>query len=676
MKSSFWHSIFILIILLLILVSIQGNAVPVSAAYQTTAEIVLSEPDISKFPLVSFSMEMFDSSGIFIADLAAEQVKVLEDGVSLPLSSLERNEPGIQIILAYNPSTAFASPAPDGNYFSYIQKTIEVWTQNQPANTPNTLSITSNTGIHADTLTDPAVWQQAVSTFQPQINNAEANLVSLTLALDLATEPLLRPGMKTVIFYITSLLPTGMESSLQNQVDRAAQLDVPVYVWLVAPGGTADTPASDPLIQLAGSTGGEFYVVSTSEELPGFDSYMQPMRYNYQATYLSQAAQSGTHSFIVEVDRQGMIASSAQQAFTIELSSPSPIFLSPPATVQRTWVEGKDGKSTLMPAELNLQYLVEYPDGYPRDLKEVILYVDGEAMVRGSTAPFESLILPLEGYQDQQVIEVQIEVVDILGMHQRSLAIPIIIASEPSIRDFWKNPQSLLYLGLGAGGLLAIVGGIYLIIRLHRSGKIRFPQRQPKLAPRKGRKPALNRTPSIKHGSKSSLGKQPAPPAQLTYRTAPRVTIPLDTGGQQSQVTTGRQKESAGKAEPVAAQEKTVACAPARLVWLSEEELLMDRSPLVLVEAEVIIGNDARHVSHFIDSPALNPRHARMQCDPEGVWHLADCKSIAGTYLNYNPVGVQPVPLRHGDIIQLGSLAFRFEEMEPKEIPHPVVESG
>ena len=88
------------------------------------------------------------------------------------------------------------------------------------------------------------------------------------------------------------------------------------------------------------------------------------------------------------------------------------------------------------------------------------------------------------------------------------------------------------------------------------------------------------------------------------------------------------------------------------------------------------IGNDARHVRHFVDSPALNPRHARLQCSPEGVWHLSDCKSIAGTYRNYDPVGTQPVPLRHGDIVQLGSLAFRFEEMEPKEIPHPVVESG
>lgn len=665
----------LLFTLVAILLAFQGNALQVSAA-QSAGEIVLSAPDISQFPLVSFSLELFDSNGNFIADLSADQVKVLEDGISLPLQSLERQEPGIQVILAYNPSSAFAASAPEGNYFSYIQKTIGVWAQNQPASTPNTLSITSNTGIHAASLTDPAVWQQAVSTFQPQITNTEANLVSLTLALDLATEPVLRPGMKTVIFYITSLLPTGMESSMQNQVSRATQSGVPVYVWLVAPGGAADTPAAEPLIQLAGSTGGEFYVVSTSEELPGFDSYLQPMRYNYQAAYLSQAAQSGTHTFTLEIDRQGAITSSPQQSFSINLRPPSPIFLSPPASVQRAWVEGADGRKVLIPDVLTLKYLVEFPDGYPRSLKEAILYVNGEALVRDADAPFDSLILPLDGYEDQQVIEVLVEVVDILGMSQRSLATPIIIESEPSFSDLWKDPRNLLYLGLGIGGLLLLAGGAYLLIRLRRSGKIRLPQRKPKLAPRKGCKPVLNRKPALKYGSKSSLGRQPAPPAQLTYRTAPRVTIPLPSSGQQNQVTPGRQKETAGKAEPVGVQEKAAACAPARLVWLSEEEPAIERAPLILVEAEVTIGNDARHVSHFVDSPALNPRHARLQCSPDGVWHLSDCKSIAGTYRNYDPVGTQPVPLRHGDIIQLGSLAFRFEEMEPKELPHPVVESG
>jgi hypothetical protein len=658
-----------------LLFTVSGNLLPVTAAAQAAEEIILSAPDISQFPLVSFSMEMFDDSGNFIADLTADQVKVVEDGIALPLATLDRSEPGIQIILAYNPSTAFAVSAPGGNYFSYIQKTIEVWTQNQPAGTPNTLSITSNTGIHADSLTEPAVWQQAVSTFQPQINNVEANLVSLTLALDLATEPVIRPGMKTVIFYITSLLPAGMETSMQNQVGRAAQIGVPVYVWLVAPGGTADTPAAEPLIQLAGGTGGEFYVVSTSEELPGFDSYLQPMRFNYEAAYQSQAAQSGTHSFFVEVDRQGTITGSAPQSFTVDLRSPAPIFLSPPPSLQRVWLEGEDGKKALLPSELTLKYLVEYPDGYLRELREAILYVDGEAVVRDTEAPFESLVLPLDGYQDTQVIEVQVEVVDILGMRQRSLATSIIIESEPSIRDLWKEPKSFIYLGLAIAGLLALAGGIYFIIRQYRSGKLQLPQRKQKLAPRKGRKPALNRSPALKHGSKSSLGRQPVPPSQLTYRTPPRVTLPLTPAGMQPQAKTGREGALPGKTEPPAVQEKTVACAPARLVWLGEEGPA-ERTPLILVEAEVTIGNDARHVSHFIDSPALNPRHAMLQCDQEGTWRLADCKSIAGTYLNYDPVGTQPVPLRHGDIIQLGGLAFRFEEREPKEIPHPVVESG
>jgi hypothetical protein len=391
---------------------------------------------------------------------------------------------------------------------------------------------------------------------------------------------------------------------------------------------------------------------------------------------MSQAAQSGSHSIALEVDRQGTITRSAEQAFSVQLSPPAPIFLSPPANIQRVWAEDQDGKKVLLPSDWTLKYLVEFPDGHPRDLKEAVLFADGEIVAQDSEAPFDSLVLPLDGYQDQQVIEVQVEVVDVLGMRQRSLATSISIASEPSFTDLWKNPRNLLYLGLGIGGLLLLGGTVYFIIRQYRSGKLQLPQKAPRLAPRKGRRPALNRKPALKHGSKSSLGKQQAPPLPLTYRSTPRVTVPLTPAGQQPRQKPGKEKETAENAAPPEVQQNTVACAPARLVWLGEEEPSVESAPLILVEAEVTIGNDARHVSHFIDSPALNPRHARLHCDAEGIWHLADCKSIAGTYRNYDPVGVQPVPLRHGDIVQLGSLAFRFEELEPKEIPSPVVESG
>lgn len=663
------HRIIIFFLLFLLLFGTNISIFPVTASALSAGRVDISTPDISQFPIVKFNLEVFDPSGNFLADVSKDQVTVIEDGKSIVLDTLERIEPGIQIILAYNPSSAFAVTAPGGNYFTYIQKTLNVWAQNQPADTPNSLTIATNTGLQAVQLTNVSDWQQAISSYQPDLMNAQSSLISLSLSLDLATDPAAQPGMHTIIFYITSLLPNDLIDDVPNQIERALLAKVPVFVWLVAPNGAANTPASEPLIQLSGNTGGQLYVVSTNEELPGLDTYLQPMRFLYQATYTSQIDQSDTHIVKAVVERQGETLTSSETSFSISILPPSPIFLTPPATIDRTKIKNEEGKKVLSPSSIPVSYLVEFPDGHPRDLKAVRLFIDDVMVAQSTIPPFTEIELPLDDIQESKTIHLQIEVEDTLGLVQRSIQIPIQVTVEPSGIDVFKNPANILKLIIGFAGVIILAGIVFLIIRLRKKSNAERKEK-PVRAVKKSNKKPLSRSASLKIGSKpvkkqgsAAVSRQPLQ-RQAVYRNAsarPVVTRPVRT--------------LETPTIPVAPLPVSI-LSSARLVWLNDDGQVLSNPPLALIEEVITVGNDMRQVTRYIDSPELSPVHARFRCTPDGTWTVADCNSIAGTYINYNPVDKQPTPLQHGDIVQLGRLMFRFEMANPTKIPRPIVKKG
>ncbi len=666
------YRIFIISLLLILLFRISEPVIPAAASVLSPGRLDISTPDTSQFPIVKFNMEVYDPSGNFLADVTKDQVTVIEDGKSITLDSLDRIEPGIQIILAYNPSSAFAVTAPGGNYFTYIQKTLHVWAQNQPTNTPNSLTIATNTGLQAMQLTNVSDWQQAISSYQPELMNAQSSLISLSLALDLATDPTQRPGMHTVIFYITSLLPNELIDDLPNQIEKALLAKVPVFVWVVAPNGTANTAASEPLIQLAGNTGGEFYVVSTNEELPGLDTYLQPMRFLYQAVYTSQINQSGTHIMKAVVERSGETLTSSEASFSIIVQPPSPIFLTPPAVVDRVKIKNEEGKRVLSPSTVPISYLIEFPDGHTRELKAVRLFADETLVAQNTTPPFNEIELSLEEIQESKTIQLQLEVEDALGLVQRSIQIPIQVNVEPSGLDAFKEPANIFKFGVGIAGVLALVAVIYLVIRLQKKANIQRKE-QPIRVVKKGGKKPLNRSASLKIGSKPA-GKQKQGSTAIPARQ-PLQRQPLYQNPSAEPVATRPVRKAETPTIPVPPLPVSI-LSSARLVWLNDDGQVLSTPPLALTEEVVTVGNDMRQVTRYIDSPALNPLHARLHCLPDGTWTVSDCNSIAGTYVNYNPVNNQPFPLQHGDIVQFGRFMFRFEMANPTKVPRPVVKNG
>ena len=75
--------------------------------------------------------------------------------------------------------------------------------------------------------------------------------------------------------------------------------------------------------------------------------------------------------------------------------------------------------------------------------------------------------------------------------------------------------------------------------------------------------------------------------------------------------------------------------------------------------AEVTVGR-SRSATVMVDHDSVSRLHARIRRDDAGAYWLYDEGSAAGTFLNYEQLGLAPRPLQHGDVVQLGRVTLRF----------------
>jgi predicted component of type VI protein secretion system len=77
---------------------------------------------------------------------------------------------------------------------------------------------------------------------------------------------------------------------------------------------------------------------------------------------------------------------------------------------------------------------------------------------------------------------------------------------------------------------------------------------------------------------------------------------------------------------------------------------------------------------HVLDDPSASSLHARIKSSEQGEFFLYDAGSIAGTWVNYEPVTREGHRLSHGDVVHFGHLNYRFYLSKPPEAPKPKVE--
>jgi hypothetical protein len=605
-----------------------------SAFAQTTAYAEITSPDVSAFPKITALLNVYDASGAFVTGLKPSDLAVLEDGKPRQVRELTEDTVGTQIVVGINPGPALDVRDATGiTRYQRIQQALGTWAlalqarqsdETAPVDNLSLVTIAGPLIAH----TTPEAWLASFAAFQPGFRATTPNIQSLALSLDAALASTSSPGMKRAILFVTPHMEDSqLEAALNNIGKRAVESHTRINIWLVDGSQYFSHPSALLFQSLAAQTGGGYMAYSGSETIVDPETYFSPLRRIYSLAYNSTLTTSGDHELSVDITFNGTSISSAPQSFTLNILPPNPILVALPAQLTRSPPpDDPYNGDVLLPTEQKLELVFDFPDGHPRPIERTALYVDGELAAENTAAPLDSFTWDLSGYILSGQHELRVEATDSLGLTGSSLGLPVVLT-------VIKPPSGLSailarYRSILAWGVLLLAGLILLLIlfgsRLRRSRLERINARQQYDDPL---------TQPVSAVREPSTGKKKAPrPAK-----------------------TDRSKE-----------------AVAWLIRLNPDGTPATASRIPVILPETILGTDPLQATVILDDPALSPLHARIRMTGTGFM-VYDSNSVAGTWVNYEPVTQEGYPIKHGDRVHFGHLSYRFELRNPPAVPEPAV---
>jgi hypothetical protein len=630
-----------------LLLSLIVLASPVYGQSPTGAR--LFPPDTQAFPRIQAYLDITDASGGFVHGLGSEDVRILENGIPVSLVDFNELRPGAQAVIAINPSDGFTIRNSQGmSRYDYIYDSLEQWAAARRGSSVDDLSVLVTGGPSRTHTTNPGELLVALASYSPETVPLVPSLDTLVQALDVATDTPPRAGMEKAILYITSPLSDGASLALEDIILRAQQQGVRIYVWLVGSEDVSETPDAELLTKLAESTGGQFYFYSAEGAFPSPDETLNKLRDIYQLAYESSIGSGSSRQLEAEVRVGSEQVKAPAISFDLNLLPPDPAFIMPVAVITRSLATQGDlrmqpvGLKELEPREQSLPILVDFPDGKTRPLQWTRLYVDGALVDEKLSPPFDQFVWDISETTANGQHVLQIAAMDSLGLEGKSIEVPVEIRVVP--------PQTypLYYLmqrGPAIVGLVALLGSAVFLLAMIVSGKVN---------PYALYKPV---------GSKIARRRE----------AKPEISTSADLGSE-NRIGSGNRRISSWVNRLHWPQRRLSPQTHAFLVYISEDEETAPNMPISISSDEITFGRDKNQAVLLVDDPSVEMLHSRMIRERGDVYRLIDENSIAGTWVNYAPVGRDGVELEHGDLIHIGRVGFRFRLRELKKVRKPVIQ--
>jgi hypothetical protein len=613
-----------------------------SARAQTAAYAEIADVDAQGFPQVKVLLDGYDESGKFITGLQPGDVSLFEDGKSRSVNTLTESAAAVQFVVAINPGPSLA--VRDGNAIARFTKIVEalrLWVETQPADSHDDLSLISLSGsliTHAK----PRDWFVSLDAFKPDFRNTTPNLQTLAIALDTVASNT-QPGTKRAVLFITPHMDDpNIDTAIAPLIESAVDSKVRVFVWFVDGEQFFTTASANVFRSLALQTSGSFFAFSGAEVFPDLNTELAPLRHIYELTYTSILTTSGDHTLSVEVDAPQGKLSALDHTFSVDVQPPNPILVSPPLQIKRQPSPNDPyNEEALLPAQQTIEILVEFPDGHERELKRTALLVDGQIVDENTSEPFETFTWDLRQYGESGQHEIIVEAEDVLGLQKSSIGTPVsltVIHPPGGIEGFLGRYRDYLVpSAIGLAGLALVIillrgkfGGTLFKKRLAKRKQFEDPLTQPV--------PAITEPRVIP--AKNPKKSKTVPRRNLWFRPKQIIRLP-DAPAYLTRLTNGGEPASA--------------------------------APIPVIEKEMTFGTDPVQSLRVLDDPSISPLHARIKRNGEGAFHIYDHGSVAGTWVNYEPVTREGRRLAHGDRIHFGQLLYRFDLNQPMAEPEPRV---
>ena len=611
---------------------------PILARAQTSSYAEISAIDTRPFPSVSALVNVFSPNGEFISGLKPSQVTVSEDGEPRPVKSLTKTNVPVQIVVGINPGPALAVRDAEGvPRFTRVVDSLGAWANDQPPSSQDDLSLVSLSGSlisHGS----PKDWFVSLDSFKPDFRTTTPNLQSLAIALDTVNAPAMLPGMQRAILFITPHMDDpDIDKTIAPFIKQAIDTRTRVFVWFVDADNQFDSPSANAFKTLAQQTNGSFFAFSGKESFPNPSDYFATLRSIYSLAYDSGVTTSGDHKLGLEIETADGKITASDQSFQVDVEPPNPIFVSPPLQITLQPPADDLYSKELTPSQQAVEILIEFPDGHPRTIKRTALLVDGKVVDENTAKPFEKFIWKLDSYKESGQHEIVAEVEDDLGLSKSSTAAPVnltVIQPPGGIRGLVGRYRSYIIMGA-----IALAGILLLGILLSSRTNIGFFKRR-----RKKRKqfedPVTQPVIAIAEPPTSKPQKSKVPPRKTIFQPKPA---------------------------------RMVIHAPAYLTRLTNGGEPASAVPIPLLEKDMTFGTDPVQSKRVLDDPSIAPLHARIKHMEDGSFIIYDHGSIAGTWVNFEPITREGHRLVHGDRIHFGQMAYRFDLNPAPAVPEPKI---
>lgn len=604
----------------------------ISVSAQEGVRAWVGPPDSTNFPEISTYLDVHDANGNFIYGLDPDSVTVLEDDRRIAATTLSRERPGVQMVLAVNGGPSFAIRNSQGqSRFEFVKQALVDWSEARKGSTIDDLSLLANDHADASHITSIEAWLSTLQAYQPDPRNAVPDLAVLARAIDVAADTTPRAGMGKTVLFITAPPSEEAGVGLQSLASRARQLRVRIFVWLVASTERFSSQPARLLADLAAQTGGGYFAYSGFEAIPDLETYLEPLRNTYLLTYSSRLNASGTHSLSIEVSLDGSEVLSEPVEFEFEVLPPNVAFISPQLKIERQRTEAENSED-LVPEMETLDVLIEFPDGHPRALERSRLYVDNQIVQVNTEPPFDQFTWNLDGYVSDGEHRLKVEVEDSLGLSGTSMDTIVAV----SIRRESTNIFSALARNSSLfAAIAAVLAGALLVLVLIRGGRLR---------------PGFILDLRRKRRRSDPVTQPVVPNPEAEKQRLPGWLDRLNWP-----------------------QRRLAPQAVAFLIPLSDSGSESSRPPISISAPEVTFGGNPDMVNQAIKDPSVEEVHASLKHIANGSFRIADLGSVAGTYVNYAPVSKEGIGLEHGDLIHIGRVGFRFTLRHPDRVRKPVI---
>ena len=630
---------------LLLSLSILFGAVSHVHARQNLAVADLYPVDASAFPTVSALLDVFDSSGIFASGLKPEAVTVIEDGQQLPVDSLTEMAVPLQLVIAVNQGTPLDARNPSGiSRFQRVAQVLAQWAQSRPADLPDDYSLVSQAGpiINHASAADFVV---GLNSFQPDFRASIPNLQSLATAIDTVSAETPRLGMKRAILFITPQMEDpNLAATLDPYIKRAAENGIHIFVWYVDSDKTFTNTSAAIFNNLAIQTGGAMFQFSGEERFPDPENYFSSLRRIYSLSYTSRLKVAGEHTVSMQVNLPSGVVASNEQKFSMDIQPPNAFPVTPSLQITRRAPEDDPfNTEVLLPATQEMEIIIEFPDGHPRPLTRTSLYIDGVVADENTSEPFDKFTWDLSPYTSSAEHQVTVEAVDMLGLSKTSmpLAITVNVVKPPS------GPAAFLakYRTPITFGAIILAGLVLFLVLI--SGRFRMPSVRAAQEARRADADPLTQSVQVVTEDSMAVAEQPK------KRRGP---------SKKASTVTKSRKESKDAKETVAS-----------FIRINADGQIATVAPINVIEKEIVFGTDPVQCTQIMDDPSISSVHARLRQADDGGFLLQDNNSIAGTWVNYEPIPREGYRIAHGDMVHFGQLKYRFTLAVPPAVSTPKI---